>query len=129
MLKVGCLPNILQGFDMNKYTTSQKFQIALCILGVLVASTGQLTDLFGPQITKYIVSAAGIGVAALSGIGTILTGQQSQIQAVVDMAKDQKSPVQGIITTNDDAGKALAQSISGPIVSAGSNAANEIAKS
>lgn len=114
---------------MSKLTTSQKFQITLCILGVMVASTGQLTDLFGPQITKYIVSAAGIGVSALSGIGAILTGQSSQIQAVVDMAKDQNSPIQGIITTADQKGKALAQSIPGSIVSAGSSNAIELAKS
>lgn len=114
---------------MNNLTLSQKFQIALCVLGVLVASTGQLTDLFGPQVTKYIVSFAGISVAMLSGVGTILTGQQSQIQAVVNMAKDEASPVQGVVTTNTPEGKALAQSIPGPIVCAGSNAATEIAKS
>ena len=114
---------------MNNLTTSQKFQIALCVLGVCVASTGQLTDLFGPQVTKYIVSAAGIGVSALSGIGAILTGQSNQIQAVVNMAKDQNSPIQGIITTATPEGKALAQSIPGPIVSAGTSNATELAKS
>lgn len=113
---------------MNALTRSQKFQIALCVLGVLVASTGQLTDLFGPLVTKYIVSAAGMGVSALSGVGAILTGQQTQIQAVVDMAKDPGSPVQGVITTNNDAGKAMAASIQGPIVAAGTNSATEIAK-
>ena len=113
---------------MNNLTLSQKFQIALCVLGVLVASTGQLTDLFGPQVTKYIVSAAGIAVAMLSGIGTILTGQTNQIQSVVAMAKDPASPIQGIVTTATDEGKALAASIPGPIVSAGSQAATEIAK-
>lgn len=114
---------------MAKLTTSQKFQITLCILGVLVASTGQLTDLFGPQITKYIISAAGIGVSTLSGIGAILTGQSTQIQAVVDMAKDPASPIQGIVTTATPEGKALAQSIPGPIVSAGTSNATELAKS
>lgn len=114
---------------MNKLTTSQKFQIALCILGALVASTGQLTDLFGPAVTKYIVSAAGLMTSLVSGVGAILTGQSSQIQAVVDMAKDKDSPVQGIVTTSTPEGKALAASIPGPIVSAGSTAAVEIAKS
>jgi len=114
---------------MNSLTLSQKFQIALCVLGVLVASTGQLGDLFGPTVTKYVVSAAGIGVSMLSGIGAILTGQQQQVQAVVDMAKDPKSPVQGVVTTATPEGKALAQSIPGPIFTAGSDKAIETAKS
>ncbi len=113
---------------MNRLTRSQKFQIALCVLGVLVASTGQLTDLFGPAVTKYIVSAAGMGVSVLSGIGAILTGQSTQIQAVVDMAKDPTSAVQGVITTNDEAGHTLAASMPGPIVAAGSESATNIAK-
>lgn len=83
-------------------TLSQKFQISLCILGVLVASTGQLTDLFGPQVTKYIVSAAGIGVSTLSGIGAILTGQSQQISAVQDMPGVDK------IVVNKEANGALA---------------------
>jgi hypothetical protein len=134
---------------MNKLTTSQKFQIALGVLGVLVASTGQLTDLFGPQVTKYVVSVAGLGVAMLSTVGAIVTGQGSQIQdvqdmarnnpnsdagkavvqTVVDFAKNPTSPVQGIITTATPEGKALAASIPGPIVTAGSDAAVDIAKS
>lgn len=114
---------------LNKLTVSQKFQIILCILGILVASTGQLNDLFGPMATKYIVSASGLTMAIVSGIGAILTGGNSQVQAVVDMAKDPKSPIQGIVTTNNAEGKALAASIPGPIVSAGTNAANELSKS
>lgn len=70
---------------MNNLTRSQMFQIALCFLGVLVASTGQLTELFGPSATKYIVSAAGLGVSTLSGIGAILTGQGAQVHAVQAM--------------------------------------------
>lgn len=66
-------------------TLSQKYQIALVVLGVLVASTGQLTDLFGPQVTKYVVSASGLLIAIVSGIGTIVTGQGQQIQAVQAM--------------------------------------------
>lgn len=67
-------------------TLSQKFQIALCLLGVLIAGTGQLTVLFGPAVTSYIVSAAGLAVAGVSGVGSILTGQGAQVQAVQAMA-------------------------------------------
>lgn len=66
-------------------TVSQKFQIALCLLGVLLAGTGQLTVLFGQVATSYIVSAAGLLVAAVSGIGAIVTGQGSQLAAVQAM--------------------------------------------
>lgn len=87
---------------MGNLTRSQLFQIAICVLGVLVTSTGQLTDLFGPQVTKYIVSAAGMCVAALSGVGAILTGQGQQVEAVQNMPGIEK------ITVNKDANAALA---------------------
>lgn len=114
---------------MNKLTTAQIFSIILVVLGVLVASTGQLNDLLGPQVTKYIVSLAGLLMSILSGISAIVTGANQQVKDVVAMAKDPNSPVQGIITTNSPEGKALAQSIPGPIVTAGGTSAIELAKS
>jgi hypothetical protein len=113
---------------MNNLTRSQKFQIALCLLGVLIAGTSQLDALFGQAITTRIVAAAGLLIAAVSGVGAIVTGPGQQIQAVVDMAKNQASPVQGIITAATPEGKALAASIPGPIVTAGSSAATELSK-
>lgn len=114
---------------MNKLTTAQIFSICLVILGVLVASTGQLNDLLGPQVTKYIVSLAGLSMSILSGISAIVTGANQQVKDVVAMAKDPASPVQGIITTNSPEGRTLAQSIPGPIVTAGGAGAIELAKS
>lgn len=114
---------------MNKLTTAQIFSISLVVLGVLVASTGQLTDLFGPQVTKYVVSAAGMLMSILSGISAIVTGQTQQIKDVVAMAKDPTSPIQGVITTATPEGKALASSIPGPINTAGGAGAIELAKS
>lgn len=70
---------------MNNLTRSQIFQIALCLLGVLIAGTGQLTVLFGPLVTSYIVSAAGLAVAGVSGVGAIVTGQGNQALAVQAM--------------------------------------------
>ena len=113
---------------MHKLTTSQVFAISLVVLGVLVSSTAQLTELFGPEATKYIVSAAGLLVSILSGISAVLTGQGSQIRAVVKMAKDPASPVQGVVTTATLEGKAFVAFISGPIVTAGSVSATELAK-
>jgi hypothetical protein len=113
---------------MYKLTTAQIFSIILVVLGVLVASTGQLTDLFGPSVTKYVVSSAGMLMSILSGISAIVTGQTQQIKDVVEMAKDPTSPVQGIITTNSPEGQALAKSIPGPINTAGGAGAIELAK-
>lgn len=53
----------------------------------------------------------------------------AKIAEVVKLAADPASPVQGVITTADAAGKDLANSIEGPIVPAGSTSATEIAKS
>jgi hypothetical protein len=87
---------------MNNLTRSQIFQIALCLLGVLIAGTGQLTVLFGQVATSYIVSAAGLAVAAVSGVGAIVTGQGAQVQAVQAMPGIDK------IVVNKDANAALA---------------------
>lgn len=112
----------------NSLTRSQKFQVALCVLGVFVASTSQLEVLVGKEVTTAVVAFSGLAIAMTSGIGAIVTGQGQQLQAVVDMAKSPNSPIQAIITTADTQGRALAASMPGPIVSAGSNSALEAAK-
>lgn len=113
---------------MPKLTTPQIFAIILATLGVLGVSTAQLTDLFGAQATKYIVSASSLFTSILSGWLAIITGQNYQIQAVAKMVNDPTSPVQGVITTDTPAGKALAKSMPGAIGAAGSNTATELAK-
>lgn len=114
--------------------TAQKLGLTIGVLGFTAASATQLTDIlapFGsmaPLIVKEIVSLA-IFVSGVLGIFlTFITGQGSQVKAVVEMAKDQSSPIQGIVTTNTPEGKALAASIAGPIVTAGSTAAAELSK-
>ena len=114
---------------MPKLTLSQKFQSVLCVLGVLVASTSQLEVLIGAPATTTVVALAGLLIAMLSGVGAILTGQGQQIKDVVNMAKDDRSAVQGIITTNTPEGVAMARSMPGPIVTAGSAEATELSKS
>lgn len=64
----------------------QVLSILIVVLGVCVASTAQLTDLFGPAITKYITSSAGLLLAIFAGINTQLQSQGSQIAAVQSMA-------------------------------------------
>lgn len=106
----------------------QILSIVMVVLGVLMASTAQLTDLFGPGTTKAIVGIAGMLNSTLAGILAIFNSQSNTIKDVVNMANDPKSPVQGIITTDDKQGQELAKSIKGPIGSAGSQAATELAK-
>jgi hypothetical protein len=114
--------------------TAQKLALAIGILGILATGSTQLTDIlapFGsvaPMIVKEIVSLAGFTSAILGFVLTFTTGQQNQIAAVVNMAKDPDSPVQGVITSATPEGKALAASIVGPIVTAGSSAATELSK-
>jgi len=83
---------------------------------------------FLDPVTQQAIGVAVAGVAV--GIWSQLTKTpEAKIAAVVDLAKDSASPVQGIITTNSPEGRGLAASIPGPIESAGSSAATEIAKS
>ncbi len=114
--------------------TAQKLALTIGILGFVATGGTQLTDIFAPfgsnapLIVKEIVSLAGFSTGVLGVVLTFITGQGSQIHAVVEMAKNPDSPVQGIITSATPEGKALAASIPGPIVIAGSIAATELSK-
>ncbi len=113
---------------------AQKLALTIGILGFVATGGTQLTDIFAPfgsiapLIVKEIVSLAGFATGVLGVVLAFITGQGSQIKSVVEMAKKQDSPVQGIITTATPEGKALAASIPGPIVTAGSAAATELSK-
>ena len=108
---------------------NQVLAIALVILGVFVASTAQLTDLFGPAVAKTIVSVSGLFMSILSGIVGVLTGQSSQIKAVQAMPGVEKivvnaqanstlaglavDPAQEKIETAPGAGAAVARTAAG----------------
>lgn len=64
---------------------NQVISIALVVLGVFVASTAQLTDLFGPNVAKTIVSLSGLLMSIMSGVLGIITGQSGQLKAVQAM--------------------------------------------
>lgn len=114
--------------------TAQKLALTIGILGFIATGGTQLTDIFAPLgsvaplIVKEIVSLAGFISGVLGIVLTFTTGSGAQIKSVVEMAKDPASPVQGIVTSATPEGKALAASIPGPIVSAGTLAATELAK-
>lgn len=63
-------------------------QIVACViavLGVLMISTSQLQDLFGPTVAKSIVSLAALLNSILGGILAALTGQANTIKEVAAM--------------------------------------------
>lgn len=71
------------------------------------------------QITSVLNSETVIGIA-VSGIMFIINmiahKQSSTIAAAAEIAKDSTTPLKGLITTNDNAGRALAESIPGATV-------------
>lgn len=115
-------------------TTAQKVGISIAVLGFTAGSATQLTDILAPLgsaapvVVKEIVSLSGFASGILGIVLSFLTGQSGQVKAVVEMAKDPNSPVQGVITSATDEGKALAASIPGPIVTAGTLAATDLSK-
>lgn len=66
-------------------TPLQIIGIILAVNGALTGATAQLTDLFGPNVAKDIVSVASLGSAILGGIITSMSGQASQIRNVLAM--------------------------------------------
>ena len=113
---------------------AQKLALTIGILGFVATGGTQLTDIFAPfgsiapVIVKEIVSLASFASGVMGVILAFITGQSSQIKSVVEMAKDPKSPIQGVITAATPEGKSLAASIPGPIVAAGSAAAADMSK-
>lgn len=81
----------------------QVLAILGAVLGVLMISTAQLTDLFGPGVTKVIVSAAAVLNTTLSSILAVVTGQSAMIKDVAAM------PGVDMIRVNAQANQTLAQ--------------------
>ncbi len=82
---------------------NQIIAIAIAILSVLGGSTAQLTDLFGPGLTKIIIAASTLGTAGLSSILAVITSQGGQIRDVLSMPGIDK------ISVNSAANQTLAQ--------------------
>jgi len=83
-------------------TRNQVLAIIIAALGVLMASTAQLTDLVGPQTTKWIQSAAGITNSFLAAVLAIITGQGGILRDASSMPGVEK------ITVNSQANSTLA---------------------
>jgi hypothetical protein len=63
----------------------QIISIIGAIVSVLMVSTTQLTDLFGPGVTKTVVSIAGLSNMILSSVMAALTSQGSTVKDVLAM--------------------------------------------
>ena len=87
---------------MMNLTGKQVFAIVIAVLGVLMASTAQLTELFGPGVTKTIVSVAGLTNSVLASILAVLTSQGHTVTAVQAMPGVER------ITVNEQANATLA---------------------
>jgi hypothetical protein len=83
-------------------TPIQIIGLILVVNGALIGSTAQLTDLFGPQVVKYIIAVASLGNSIFGGVITMLTGQGAQIKNVLAMPGVDK------ITVNANANPTLA---------------------
>lgn len=78
---------------------NQVIAIFLVVLGVLIGSAAQLTDLFGAGTAKYIISVAGLLNSVLAGILGVLTGQGGSIKTVLAMPGIEKINVNGQANT------------------------------
>lgn len=66
-------------------TRNQILGACVVVVSVLMISTAQLTDLFGPTVAKSIVSAAAILNGILGGWVTLMSGQAGMIKDVAAM--------------------------------------------
>lgn len=89
---------------------SQILAISIAVLGVLMVSTSQLTDLFGPTVTKSIVSLASILNSVLGSILAVITSQGGQVRDVLAMPGVEK------VTVNANANQTLASIAVDPLV-------------
>jgi hypothetical protein len=74
---------------------NQWLAITLAVLGVLAASTAQLTDLFGAQVTHIIISVSTLLMTLLSAILGVLTGQAGMQRSVTAAGNLVVSPKNG----------------------------------
>lgn len=68
--------------SMNR---NQTIAILLVVLGVLMASTAQLTEIIGPGPAKYVVSIAGLLNSILAGVLGVFTSQTGMVKDVANM--------------------------------------------
>ena len=102
----------------------QVLSIVLAVLGVLMVSTTQLTDLFGPTLAKTIVTIAGLVNSLLASIMAVISSQSGLLKDVQAMPGVDK------IVVNAQANQTLSQIAVDPLskVEATTGAAAAVAK-
>lgn len=88
---------------------NQVIAIVITILAVLMASTAQLTELFGSTAARSIISAAGLLNGILSGVLAVITGQAGMVRDVAAMPGVEK------IAVNTNANPTLAAVATDPL--------------
>ena len=73
----------------------QVLSIIGAVVSVLMISTTQLTDLFGPGVAKSIVSVAGLVNMTISSVMAALTSQGSTVKDVLAMQGVEKIDING----------------------------------
>jgi len=63
----------------------QIMAIVVAVLGVIIASTAQLTDIFGPGPTKYIISGASLLNSVLATVLSVISSQAGLVSDVQAM--------------------------------------------
>lgn len=63
----------------------QLIGITIAVLGVLMVSTSQLTDLFGPTVTKSITAVAALLNSILGATLAVITSQTGTVKDVLAM--------------------------------------------
>lgn len=71
----------------------QILAISAAVLSVLMVSTSQLTDLFGPGVTKTIISIAGLANMILNSVTVAISTQSSLVKDVASMPGVEKIQV------------------------------------
>jgi hypothetical protein len=94
----------------------------LAIIGSVLTTHGTLTSGMWEQISGVVLMAAPMAW------GMYVHTESAKVAAVAALAADPTSPVKGVITENSAAGRQLAASIDGTVVSAGSTEAAALAK-
>lgn len=83
-------------------TSKQWLSIVMVVLGVLTASTAQLTDLFGDNAARLVISVASMLNSILAGVLAVITGQGATVREVEAMPGIEQ------IVVNRQAGTTLA---------------------
>ena len=113
---------------MNEQTSGQLRQL-LQIVGTLLTTLGYLQPGMADTWIPVVMQIAG-PISMIAGMvwSWWVNRPVNIVASVAAMGKDPASPVKGVITTNTKEGVAMAAAIDGPVVSAGSVAATNMAQ-